>query len=1313
MYSKKLSNIYFSILIIILKITYSFYSKQAKIKNFFFDKDNEITIVINGTGEQRILGYISEIPSQIYLYDVRLAEEKIVYNFTSELNTIRMIWDSPLSDCNRMFYGLDNILEIDFSKFDSSQVTDMSDMFYRCASLTSIDFSNMNTSLVTNFNWMFSNCYNLKSLDLRSFNTSLVTSMVQMFCECESLEELYLSSFDTSLVTNFDHMFFKCYKLKSLDLRSFNTSLVTSMYRMFCECESLETLDLSSFDTSLVTDMVQTFLGCSSLISLDLKNFNTSSVETMTQMFRGCKSLESLDLSNFITPNVIQIEEMFGGCNSLVSLDISNFDTSKVENMGYMFYCCYSLKSLNLSNFDTSNVIYFNNMFTGCKSLENLDIRNFNTYSALTTNNMFFDCQSLKSLDISHFNTSKVQNMNGMFLNCLLLASLELGNFDTTSVTDMSLMFYGCNSLISLNLNSFKISNVTSCDDMFFNLNISKFCINSDIDDKIKSQLSTFTEANCSELCYITSPNKYIPEKNKCINNCINDETFIFEYDHVCYSECPNGTHLINNSNLCEKDLLICTNYINYEQTGCLDSIPLGYYVNDTEKKTLDKCDIKCSNCTIDSLLNNLCISCNNSAGYYRKYNDSLNENEYINCYNEQPNGYYLDNEEKIYNPCYSNCKACTGKGNIDNHQCSECYTDYILNNGNCESFNYNEVSEEKVTINNFNFTYYSNSSDEIVKNIKKEILNGELLSNLINGNEKNIVIKEDKAIYSISQLDNQEDYKFNLTLVDIGECEDVLREKYNLSQNEPLFIFKRECFIDGLLIPIIEYEIYSNKIKTELNMDYCHDIKININIPISINENDLFKYDPSSPYYMDLCYPHSTEDNTDIILSDRKNEYNNNNMSLCESNCEYTNYNPQTKTVTCECEVKKKISLINDIVNNKDALLNKFVDIKNTANIKVMKCYYTLFTKNGLKLNIGSYFLFFVIFINLILMIYFIAKGYYKFINYIKKDVIIYEEKENKSNYNNLDDKSKKKDNKRNRKKSIDIGNTAEIQIYQQVKEIKKMKAKKNGKKKGNILKKKKNKNLFNSNATKNNNININSSLNTEKVYLDEKNVLKYNDFELNNLTYEKALKLDKRSFFQYYLSLLKYHQQIIFTFYTYTDYNSKIIKICLFLFLFSLYYVVNSLFFNNETIHVIYVNKGVYNFIFEIPKILYSSIISSLIKVIISYFSLTEKNIVETKKEKKNENIVKLFKCLSIKFISFYIMNFLFLIFFWYYLACFCVVYKNSQIHVIKDSLISFSISQLYPLGISLVTCIVRITSLRNNKEGLYKFSKILQLF
>ena len=218
---------------------------------------------------------------------------------------------------------------------------------------------------------------------------------------------------------------------------------------------------------------------------------------------------------------------------------------------------------------------------------------------------------------------------------------------------------------------------------MFVNLNISLFCVNNDIKEEIKSQLSFYIEANCSELCKANSQKKYILDKNICINNCNNDKDYIIEYDNICYTECPNGTHVIDN-NMCKKDL-ICNNYYNYEYTDCLDSIPLGYYLNDTEEKTLGKCNIKCSNCTLNSAINNLCISCNNSAGYFGKYNDSLSDNEFINCYNEQPNGYYLDNEENMYIPCHSSCKACTGKGNTDNHQCSDCFTDYILSNGNCE----------------------------------------------------------------------------------------------------------------------------------------------------------------------------------------------------------------------------------------------------------------------------------------------------------------------------------------------------------------------------------------------------------------------------------------------------------------------------------------------------------------------------------------------------------------------------------------------------------------------------------------------------
>ena len=226
---------------------------------------------------------------------------------------------------------------------------------------------------------------------------------------------------------------------------------------------------------------------------------------------------------------------------------------------------------------------------------------------------------------------------------------------------------------------------------------------------------------------------------------------------------------------------------------------------------------------------------------------------------------------------------------------------------------------------------------------------------------------------------------------------------------------------------------------------------------------------------------------------------------------------------------------------------------------------------------------------------------------------------------------------------------------------------------------------------------------------------IIKLNDFELNHLEYNRALNLDKRSYIQYYFSLLKMKHLILFTFYTKNDYNSRIIKIILFLFSFALYLTINALFFNDKTMHKIYEDQGNFNFVYQIPQIIYSTIISSLINMIIKYLSLSEKNIIKIKNEnnKTNKNISELLKCLIIKFIIFFILIYIFLIFFWYYLSCFCAVYHNTQYHLLKDTLISFGLSLIYPFIINLLPGLLRIPSLKKkNRENIYKISKIIQL-
>jgi len=571
-----------------------------------------------------------------------------------------------------------------------------------------------------------------------------------------------------------------------------------------------------------------------------------------------------------------------------------------------------------------------------------------------------------------------------------------------------------------------------------------------------------------------------------------------------------------------------------------------------------------------------------------------------------------------------------------------------------------------------------------------------------------------------------------------LGKCEKKLKSHYHLEDEDPLIMFKIEFYQEGLLIPVVEYEVYNIKEKEILNLTVCQNEKVQISIPVNIDEDNLFKYNISSDYYNDICFPFTTEYKTDIILIDRRNEYINNNMSLCESNCEFAGYNFNKKEAICECNIKIKLPLISEIVVNKNKLFNNFINLEEVTNIYTMKCLKLLFSKNGiytmkcLKLlfskngiinNIGNYVLLSILLLNIILSIYFKFKEFDNFCNIIRELIQNNEE----SNKNNYLEKTLKVNN------SKYILQNKKINKYKGKNKIKKKKY--SSKDRKNEDKKKKNLNLI----IKENNINNNISLKKNIISNDslsklsndslkiynkikskkEPKALEYNDYELNNLEYQKALEIDKRKYFEYYISLIKRKQIIIFTFYTNDDYNSKIIKISLFLFSFSIYFTINALFFNDSTMHNIYEAKGSYNFIYQIPIILYSTIISAIINYLIKLLSLSEKNIINLKENKEKENINEVFlktkKTLIIKFTFFYIFNFLFLIFFWFYISSFCAVYKNTQIYLIKDTIVSFVLSLLYAFIICLIPGIFRIPSLNANKKDkkcIYIFSKILQL-
>ena len=225
-------------------------------------------------------------------------------------------------------------------------------------------------------------------------------------------------------------------------------------------------------------------------------------------------------------------------------------------------------------------------------------------------------------------------------------------------------------------------------------------------------------------------------------------------------------------------------------------------------------------------------------------------------------------------------------------------------------------------------------------------------------------------------------------------------------------------------------------------------------------------------------------------------------------------------------------------------------------------------------------------------------------------------------------------------------------------------------------------------------------------------------NEFEMNDLDYNEAVKIDKRTYLQYYWSLLKSGHLFIFSFITHNDYNLMIIKICLFFFSFGLDFTVNALFFTETTMNKIFEEKGVYDFISQLPKIIYSNIISGVITLIIKPLSLPEKDVLKIKSTKRDENydtnVSEIKKCLLIKFKLYFVISFIFLFIFWFYISCFCAVYQNTQLYLIIDTIISLVYSFITPFIFYLLPGIFRIPSLRSDnrsKECLYKISLLVQ--
>ena len=375
-----------------------------------------------------------------YLEDKKVSLEKdfdnnwrLNYSFiTTGKYAFWMVFNDIVTDMEGFFATGPNIYSLDFSLFDSTNLTNMRILFNKCKKLKEIKgFDKLNTSKVIDMEGLFQNCITLEYIDLSNFDTSNVTNMAFMFNHCNRLKEIKgLDKFITSKATTMEGMFQSCFKLEFIDVSSFDTSNVEIMNFMFVDCFKLKGIKgINKLNTKKVTNMTGMFENCLSLKYLNIENFDTSNVTNMSYMFNKCKKLKEIKgMDKFNTINLTTTYAMFQFCTEIEKIDLSGFDTSNVTNMSYMFNKCKKLKEIKgLNTFITKNVKDMARMFNECSELENLVLTSFETPNVTNFSSMFNKCNNLKYLNLLNF------EINGTTKNMFGFENKNTCNFITNN----------------------------------------------------------------------------------------------------------------------------------------------------------------------------------------------------------------------------------------------------------------------------------------------------------------------------------------------------------------------------------------------------------------------------------------------------------------------------------------------------------------------------------------------------------------------------------------------------------------------------------------------------------------------------------------------------------------------------------------------------------------------------------------------------------------------------------------------------------------------------------------------------------------
>ena len=265
-----------------------------------------------------------------------------------------------------------------------------------------------------------------------------------------------------------------------------------------------------------------------------------------------------------------------------------------------------------------------------------------------------------------------------------------------------------------------------------------------------------------------------------------------------------------------------------------------------------------------------------------------------------------------------------------------------------------------------------------------------------------------------------------DLTYVDLGQCEDKLREAYHLPPDMKMYVIGIDSpnYHGNSSINVFNYEIYLKNGTKIHDLSPCDTTKVQISSSIKDLDSthyskaqDFYEegydiYNRSSLFYVDQCAP-AQDDGNDITLEDRAKYYYPN-VSICNQGCKYNIVDFETQRFLCDCNAnlnEKKYKHDNEIkeeiIDDASSYLDYFLSL---INYKIFLCMNLFFEFESFYYNAGFYISFCTMLVCIVLMILFCVKG----MKFLK--IMIYKNIPTKEKLNELLKKRQKKEKKKHK---------------------------------------------------------------------------------------------------------------------------------------------------------------------------------------------------------------------------------------------------------------------------------------------------------